>query len=286
MAFVRDEGASLDVSVRAHLLLSLCAASEDALRELADDARSLLRSAETDDEDWIRATAAVVRRALPVWLVGEDEPRGADALDAAVRDALSRLEPRAPKDRVALPVELCPVHWPLVAYDSLPASFVELLAGQANPHFSSGLPPPPAIKQHQRQQAGAAAGAAAGARRALPPKVQEMIKDAPLLTEEGRAKLERFFSAPASITQVEFVLLSETRKEVPGKPTEVDQVLVKLDPIEKKVARVTKRKLLAGAGAGGAPLGPHVKRLSVVTPAPPASSSSASASAPDAAVDR
>jgi len=267
---VRDEGASLDVAVRANVLLSLLAAPEDALRDMADDARWLVRAGDADDEDWIRATAAVVKRALPAWLVEplDEEAAGtrrADALDAAVSDAADRLERRAPANRVVLPAELVPLNWPLLSYDALPASFVELLSSQSNPHFSSGLPASPALKQRQaaaRARAGGA-GAGAGARKPLPPKIQEMIHDAPLLTDEGRAKIDRFFAAPASFSQVEFVLLSETRKEgAPGRPTEVDQVLVKLDPLEKKCTRVTKRKLIGVAS------GPAAKRLSVVAPQP------------------
>ena len=169
VARAREEGPALDAGDRARMLLTLCAAGEPALRECRDDVAALLSEAERDADEWVRVTAALVRRAMPegMELRAETEAEaeaeaseGAasgeagtaasavaaattekrDAFDAAVANVFDRIESRraaAGATTVStIPLDLCPLHWPYLAYDALPASLVETLKARRNPHFS------------------------------------------------------------------------------------------------------------------------------------------------------
>jgi len=244
--FVREEGPALETKVRVRVLLSLIWTKASQLSELKPSVVSLLQACSDDSDEWVRVVADLVMK----WLPNEFSPPVAAraSLEDSVQGTLSKLKDVSAKlDQVGrLPVDFCPLHWPFLSSDYMQRlqSHSVTTAGGALVAPAPLVETPAAIANAPTSTAAHAASSAPSSKKSkqsLPEKLLDMLKDAPLLTTEGRQKIEDFFQNPAKMGDVVYVLLSEKHVVKEDGKEEIEQTLIKLDAVLRKWNPTKKR---------------------------------------------
>ena len=240
LMFVKEEGTTLDTIKRAKVLMSLLYLSDDQLKSLEGAILSLCEACEQDAEEWIRQVSGVVGRWLRMIPKDRDDAFMLSTQQIAKMISANELNTGG---KFSLPGDVLPTHWPFLATQALP-EFFDISDTGRNPHFRARP-----RGEHKKLKVVVPAETAAP-EDVLPEKVKELLATAPLLKEEDRETLLKFFRAPTNcgLTGPVEILLSETRmdsKERPGH-IEIVQQYIKLDPVENKWNPKKKRRLVAG----------------------------------------